>query len=169
MTGMLSTNWARPSAPIPRSRLDKNFVTYQYSATMRRVMVLEGPYEPWHAILFDVSPQAIEIVEQPLKINERVNEKQLTYTFDLKVLFVSGECFHFEFKAEKYLIEYMSGGRAPKKWDLVSIWSEDTLLVLANYNGSRKHSAQLYTVLGHRTGRTEKGPSPLRKKVLRNL
>ena len=63
MTGMLSTDWAKPGVPIPRSYLANNLITYQYSATMRRVMALEGPYEPWHAILFDVDPQVVELVE----------------------------------------------------------------------------------------------------------
>lgn len=122
MPGLLSTDWAKPGVPIPSSRLTGNLITYQYSATMRRVLLLEGPHEPWHALLFDVDPLIVEIVEQPLKIDARVLGRQLTYTFDLKILLMSGECFYLEFKAEDDLVEYESGIYAPKKWDLISHW-----------------------------------------------
>lgn len=122
MPGLLSTDWAKPGVPIPDSRLTGNLITYQYSATMRRVLLLEGPYEPWHALLFDVDPLIVEIVEQPLKIDARVNGRQLTYTFDLKILLMGGECFYLEFKAEDDLVEYQSGIYAPKKWDLIVQW-----------------------------------------------
>ncbi len=87
-------------------------------------MIFEGPYEALHGILFETTPGVSEIVEQPLRINERVRGKHLDYTFDLKVAWYSGLVKYFDFKATTDLVQFKNGLSGPAKWESVLEWTK---------------------------------------------
>jgi hypothetical protein len=124
MTGLFETTAASPGVPIPESRHTRNQITYLYSMTMRREVVLEGPYEPYHCLLLDVNPEVVWLQEQPIKVKTRINGRPLTHIFDLAARYRSGETVYFNFKAENDLVTLPNGTRAPPKWDLLVAWAD---------------------------------------------